>query len=301
MIPIGEFDSLEFRYNTFLECARRESEFPDEGLPKMVLSAYASERNLSDDQKILLAYLYGMCYNPLTTMYLFEEYPFGGNQEGWWLGHKDILDFQQDKVKIKYMNQLVPSAMSFCEQYSNIRSVIFSGNFDNLKKAFVPVKYFGSHATYLMCDVLEAMFGEELSCLPKTIYWNEHRLPSEGALHLIGYDEMVPLKERALSKETKDLLDAVLQNILQNTSLGLLETESTLCAYRKLFKQTRYSGYYRDRHLENINNCKLSQHIIDFNLKVRRALIPEELLGEYSGWDGIRKDKCKEFVANGTI
>lgn len=303
MIPIGEFDNLEFRYNTFLECAKRESEYPDEGLPKMVLSAYASERDLSEHQKILLAYLYGMCYNPLTAIYLFEEYPFGRGQEeeDWWVEHKEILDFQQDKVKIKYMNQLVPSIRSFCENFDSVQATVLHLGFDDLKKAVIPVRYFGSHATYLMCDVLEVMFGKDLPCLPKKIYWNEHRLPSEGALHLIGYDEMIPLKEKSLSKETRDLLDVVLENILSTTSLGLLETESTLCAYRKLFKQTRYSGYYRDRHLENINNCKLSQHIIDFNLKVRRALIPEELLGEYSGWDGIRKDKCKEFKVYGKL
>ena len=268
----------------------------------MVLSAYASERNLSDEQKVLLAYLYGMCYNPLTTVYLFEEYPFGGDQEKWWLEHKEILDFQQDKAKIKYMNQLVPSVISFCEQWENIHSVILGeGNFDDLKRAFIPVRYFGNHAAYLMCDVLEAMFGANLSCLPKNIYWNEHRLPAEGALHLIGFDEMIPLKGKSLPREILQLLDGVLNNLLLHTDIGLLEIESTLCAYRKLFKQTRYSGYYRDRHLENINKCRLPQHIIDFNLKVRKYLIPEELLGEYSGWSGIRKTKCKEFVMYGKL
>lgn len=302
MKPLGEFDSLEFRYKAYMECARREFEFPDEGLPKMVLAEYATRSNLENEQRILLAYLYGMCYNPLTTIFLFEQYPFGSaKQEEWWQENKQILDFQQDKAKIKYMNKLVPSVESLQQNWQNLFNAVFTQDFDSVRKVVKGIKFFGSHATYLMYDILEAMYGEKLPSLPKVINWNEHRLPAEGMLHLLGYDEMVPLTHKKLPADTLSLLDTALESLLASTKIGLLETESVLCAYRKLFKQTRYSGYYRDRHLENINSAKVSQHIIKFNLEVRKNLLPEELLGEYSGWEGIRKEKCKEFVFYGTI
>lgn len=302
MNPIGKFDSLEFRYKTYIECAKREFEFPDESLPKKVLSEYANRKGFDDNQNLLLAYLYGMCYNPLTTIFLFEEYPFGSyHQDSWWEEHKSMLDFQQDKVKIKHMNKLVPSLQSLLPAWNEFFNAIFYKDFGSVKKVVNNIKYFGSHATYLMYDILEEIYGENLPSLPKRIDWNEHRLPAEGMLHLLGYDEMVPLKHKKLPKDIEGILDKALESLLSVTHIGLLETESTLCAYRKLFKQTRYSGYYRDRHLENINSAKVPRHIIDFNLEVRSKLLPKDLLGEYSGWKGIRKEKCKEFVQQGRI
>ena len=302
MKPIGEFDSLEFRYHAYVECARREFEFPDEGLPKMVLAEYANQHQLQNSKRFMLAYLYGMCYNPLTTIFLFESYPFGSDQqESWWQEHKPMLEFQQDKAKIKYMNKLVPSIASLEQNWDHFLTAVFQEDFDSVRKAVKDIKYFGSHATYLMYDILEAMYGSSLPSIPKIIDWNEHRLPAEGMLHLLGYDDMIPLTHKKLPQGILSMLDAALQSLLSSTEIGLLETESVLCAYRKLFKKTRYSGYYRDRHLENINSAKVPQHIIDFNLNVRKKLLPEHLLGEYSGWTGIRKEKCEEFVLYGIV
>ena len=304
MIPIGEFDSLEFRYNAYLTFAQKEFSCPDEGLPKMVLSQYANESQLTHESKLLLAYLYGMCYNPLTTIYLYEEYPFSEertHQEEWWQSHKSMLEFQQDKAKIKYMDSLVPSIASLQLCWNELYQAVFQKDFLSVKQVVKSIRFFGNHATYLMYDVLECIYGNALPSLPQSIDWNAHRLPAEGMLHLIGRDELVPLKNKSLSKDILNGLDDALRVLLNTTNLGILETESVLCAYRKLFKQTRYVGYYRDRHLENIKSAQVPSRIVDFNLRVRQELLPKELLGEFSGWDGIRKEKCKEFVLYGTV
>lgn len=301
--PVAEWDNLNSRWNAFQTCVKSEMAFPDDGLPSMCLALFAREFGLSVPKVVLIAWLYGMCYNPLTVMYIYSEIEKGINiTTEWWSQNKSILEFEPDKAKIKNMNKFIPAFESYLQNKEGLKNCILTEDFEHLVVFCKRLKFVGFHAIYLMCDVLQAYFGNSLPCLPQKIDWKTRKLPTEGALMLVGADEMLPYEEnKPIPQEYLDLMNKVIEYTISNTGADIAEIESVLCAFRKLYKQTRYTGYYRDRHLEDINKSLMPKWITERSLKYRKELLPIELLGEYSGWSGIRKEKCKEFMKHGKL
>ena len=102
-------------------------------------------------------------------------------------------------------------------------------------------------------------------------------------------------------------LDSVLSYIQSSTPDAIgksaLFVETTLCAYRKHFKGTRYVGYYVDRVLqelvETIKNFPQHKNALNVLYDARAAVIPTRHLGELCGWRGVRKKLCKHYIETG--
>ncbi len=75
--------------------------------------------------------------------------------------------------------------------------------------------------------------------------------------------------------------------------------ETTLCAYRKHFKGTRYNGYYADRQLAEIKHYERQGSyagLCSDLYRARRQAMPTQYLGEIGGWDGIRPELKKSYL-----
>ena len=73
--------------------------------------------------------------------------------------------------------------------------------------------------------------------------------------------------------------------------------------FRKLFKGSRYLGYYADRQLvECLNTAEHVQKECGIDIwDYRQRTTPTEFRGEVGGWDGIRKERYKIFLNTGTL
>lgn len=303
MIPIGSFDNLNFRWEAFVKYVSLVKGQVESGIPHKLLAKYAVDNSLTAEEIVYLSFLYGMTYSSISTIQMFEEIA-PGILPLWWEKNKPLLHFQNDKRYIKYMDQFVPAVYSFVENQKEIYDAVMGLPFEKARKVCLnKLKYFGEHALYLMYDVLQIIYGDSFGSLPDRIEWKTNGATvAEGMYRLLGWDEKLPIKKKGIESHLIPELDKHAATIGPMVGLNMTDLESELCAYAKLFKQTRYFGYYMDRHLGDLHAYeKAPKHIIDMNYKFREDNIDKKYLGEFSGWDGIRKEKCKEFVLYGTI
>lgn len=304
MIPIGEFDNLQFRWDSFVKYVNLVKEQVESGIPHKLLAKYAIDNNLSQQDIIRLSFLYGMTYSSISTIQMFEELHPGLDENDWWDRNKSLLHFQNDKRYIKNMNQFVPALDSYWKNSSEIFEAVMTMPYEQARKVCLKkLRFFGEHALYLMYDVLQIVYGNEFGSLPNRIEWcTTGATVAEGMYRLLGWDEELPIKKKGINPVYISILDKHAETIGPIVGLNMTDLESELCAYAKLFKQTRYFGYYMDRHLGDLHEYeKAPKHIIDMNYKFRESNIDKKYLGEFNNWSGIRKEKCKEFVLYGTI
>ena len=137
---------------------------------------------------------------------------------------------------------------------------------------------------------------------PTGLNLREARTSRNGLCYALGKDDWVRKKGAAtkLSSEQFLWLQTQLKKLYRElvtkypdvpTTYWNLET--SLCAYYKLFRATRYVGYYIDRQMLEIEKMeKLAPDGADWNLlwKFRREHFHTSALGEVQGWHGIRKN-----------
>ena len=120
----------------------------------------------------------------------------------------------------------------------------------------------------------------------------------EGMAHMLYLDEIIA------EKQQHDYVryDKLVQKLMQKSHQPMVIVESTLCAYRKLFKCTRYHGYYADRMLKECESTASSlQHLGIDVWKLRKQSIPKYLRGESNDWKGIRPELLNRYVTTGEL
>ena len=285
-----------------------------------LLGAYAEALGYSVPRKISLSFLYSTCYNVPTAVLLDQ---LMGPITGWdkddltdmWEQHKGNLIFQTDRKWVKIANQFVDLCMDFKENMfpfsKHIKPHIHS--FDAMYDAFSSLKNQGRVSTYIFIDGLITT-GVMEPCMPERFDWNNGQTCTEGMLHAILLDDTVEYFDKGRHKLKPVIirhLDERLNRLIYELRAeGLDEDhiwdyESNLCAYRKYFKGKMYYGYYMDRQLEEL--AKMRANYPDHEelwvelFRLRKAVYPANLLGEVSGWKGIRKDKMQDFLKTGVI
>ena len=285
-----------------------------------LLGEYAEALDLSVPSRISLAFLYSTCYNVPTACFLHKLLgpikDWERNQlQAYWDEYKQGMIFQTDRKWVKIANQFVDLCMDFKERMHPYSTHLkpYTHSFDAMYNAFSQLKNQGRVATYIFIDGLIAV-GVMEPCAPERFDWNNGHTCTEGMLHALGMDEMVEYfdkgKHRLSPKAISHLDYKLLQLMTELRDEGLPEDyvcdyESNLCAYRKYFKGTMYNGYYIDRQLEELR--KLQKHIPswgnlwEYLFQLRKAVYPSSMLGEVSGWSGIRKERMKNFLENGVM
>lgn len=285
-----------------------------------LLGAYAEALNMSVPRRITLSFLYSTCYNVPTAVLL--DHLLGpinvwtrGNINKVWRKYKDKLIFQTDRKWVKIANQFVDLCMDFQSNmtpyYTHIRPYVHS--FDAMYARFSQLNNQGRVSTYIFIDGL-INTGVMHQCIPERFDWNNGQTCTEGMMHAILRDDWVEYFDkgkRKLPQHMIDELDAHLDELLyQLVEEGLdddyiWDYESNLCAYRKYFKGKMYYGYYMDRQLEELSKLRASlpeyEKLWGKLFQLRKDVYPANLLGEVSGWSGIRKHLMQDFLKTGVI
>lgn len=305
-------DSIKLRRKVFTRMMTPDADtgYIDGATDYCLLKPYADEYNLGVEARLWLAFLYGLSYSCTTAMRIQIEFPTISDVNSkklkqFWADNKESLWFQRDKKYIKNNDQVVPAVKSiyqlsqFHGDLQSYTNPLLEQGFDVMYKDILKRwKYFGPHGAYLFFDALYGLCPELYSD-PEDLDWkNCGKTVPEGMAHLLGLDEQALHKEpfdyKRFGKNVTMLSDKFHQ--------PKILVESVLCAYRKLFKGTRYIGYYADRLLEECSSkdVVLRSHGIDI-WSYRKQTIPQHMRGENNSWDGIRKQKCKDFLSLGGL
>lgn len=286
-----------------------KGDYVDGATDYCMLVPYADEQQLSNEERVWLAYLYGLSYSCTTAIRMFEVIPDTDRinlklLKGFWLSEKDSLWFNPDKKYIKNNDQVVPAVKSIrciLQEYPTLMHWVISYSKDGFKVLYNGIlrnwDFFGPHGAYLFFDALYGLCPE-LYVDPETLDWkNSGKTVVEGMAHMLYQDELVETRAFPLDK-----YDRVVDKLQETSGKPKVIIESTLCAFRKFFKGTRYFGYYADRMLEE---CI---HVDSLNIEhtpdvwaLREKSIPKEFRGEDNGWSGIRKDRLKGWLERGQL
>lgn len=285
-----------------------------------LLGEFAEALDLSVPSKISLAFLYSTCYNVPTACFLQGLLgpikDWNRNQiQTHWDEYKQGMIFQTDRKWVKIANQFVDLCMDFKDKMYPFSTGLkpYAYSFDAMYDAFSQLKNQGRVSTYIFIDGLIAT-GIMKPCMPERFDWNNGQTCTEGMLHALGMDEAVEYFDKGrhkLKPKVISYLDSkLLQLIDELRDEGLPEDyvcdyESNLCAYRKYFKGTMYNGYYIDRQLEELRKLQKQipswGNLWEYLFQLRKAVYPSSMLGEISGWPGIRKERMKNFLKDGVM
>lgn len=288
-----------------------QEEYIDGATDYCLLVPYADDERLSNEERVWLAYLYGLTYSCTTAIRLFEVLPSTDNinmklLRGFWKSEKNTLWFNPDKRYIKNNDQVIPALQSIKErvlsQYPSLMHWVMSfskDGFHNLyKNILLEWDFFGPMGTYLFFDALYGLCPD-FYVDPDHLDWkNSGKTVVEGMAHMLYLDELIGSKEFPLDK-----FNRAVNNLQKHARKPKVLIESTLCAFRKYFKGTRYLGYYADRMLEEcifVESATSMRNLPDV-WSLRERAIPKELRGEDNGWYGIRKDRLKNWIERGKL
>lgn len=280
--------------------------FKDEVLPYM---RYYLPNVKTVEDRLWLGALYSVCYSVTSAIQLFLTFPTVKSAsniqvlEDWWKVEKSNLYFNPDRRYLKSNNQVVTSIYSITQAAKNgmveyVLPKLKISQKELYKSILKEWKYFGPHATFLFFDTILEFLPDYYIDVENIDWKNCGQTVVEGMAFLLGEEELIETKKYDLDK-----YNTIVDGLCEYYGEYKTVIETTLCAYRKYFKATRYYGYYADRFL--IETLQVSDLMKDkFNVDIwemRKNYCPEELLGEVGGWNKIRSNKLKDFLNTGNF
>lgn len=303
-------DSIKLRRSIFTQMITPDPDtgYIDGATDHCLLLPFAEDYNLDTEERLWLAFLYGMSYSCTTAIRIHSEFPrlkevSPNKLKKFWFEHKEELWFQPDKRYLKNNDQVIPAIKSihklskFFGSLEDYMLPLLDQGFDATYKDILKRwDFFGPMGAYLFFDALYGLCPELYSD-PTNLDWkNCGKTVPEGMAHLLGLDDQA-LRETPFDF---DRFNKNVDMLSQRFDQPKIVVESTLCAFRKLFKGSRYVGYYADRQLEEcLATADLLESVDIWDYRARA--IPEHLRGEANDWSGIRKQKCKDFLKYGEI
>lgn len=302
-------DSKELRRKIFTELMTPDplTQYMD-GEDYQLMRPYVKARHLDLESCLWLAFLYGTSYSCTTTMRFLEEFPTVADVtprkiKSFWRDHKETLWFNPDKKYLKNNDQVIPAIRSICElSHGNMVEYLgpkleqgFDVTYSEIVKNWC---FFGPHGAYLFFDALYGMQPEHYSD-PTHLDWkNCGQTVVEGMAHLLCDDTAIQDKSYDL-----DRYNRMVDRLAIKFDKPKIMIESNLCFFRKLFKGTRYLGYYADRQL---TECFATEEALwkDCHIdvwKLRIKTVPKKLRGESHDWKTFRKDRLKLFLTTGGL
>lgn len=261
-----------------------------------------------DEERLLeeAVLLYSLTYSvPTTIVILCKLDELNKNPKEFWNKYKKKLLFQSDRKYVKINDRFIGGYFDFKKQ--DIFGKLRDKTFVDLEKAVEMVEKcysYGRFSAFLFLETYGTIFNCEF--LNNKLDWKNGSTVTSGMFNVLGQDDKanewdkhhkIPINTEYFDKIANYLLDKV----TIGKKLAILETN--LCAYRKLFKGSRYIGYYSDRVLEELYYTieQFPEHKKELELLflAREVVIPEKYLGEKHEWTGIRKELKKHYLKTG--
>lgn len=289
----------------------------DSGCNTKVLKCWADVNNLNEQERFDLSYFFSITYSIISAIIIFKEKEIIlNNIDNWVEKNKNKLIFQSDRKYVKMKDQF--NKCIYFYKNNLINKDVFSNEIINkkidIKNALKKIQswyLFGRFSAYLFLETFICL--KDLNFENTSIDWLNGSTVTSGILNVFGLDNSANYfdKNNKLPKNIDCVkLDELLnflskEIILKGGNNNITYIETSLCAYRKFFKGTRYNGYYLDRMLEelytikNINNNYKDE--INKLFDIRKSLFNKKCLGELNNWKGIRKEAKKIYKEKGII
>lgn len=287
--------------------------------PSYAAMNYIADRlELNMSQRYWLAFLYGLTYCAPTSYYILNEFPDMenvdlGRMERWWAEKRGSLFFQTDRAKVRNFNKFVRSYESYRDlmggleqeaKFAEFLDIPYEDRYKAVYKFADNIYYFGRFSLFNYLEAINELTS--LKMTPDTLELKKAESSRNGLCYVYGLEAQV-------TKHHQKPEEPINYELLESTLLGLhtqltidnpdipvtyWNIETALCAYKKLFWGARYLGYYIDRMQQEI--ITMQDNIpegVNWNIlwDFRREFFDHSLLGEISGWVGVRKGRLNLF------
>ncbi len=278
----------------------------------VVLKEWANVHCRTLQDKYELAYFFSITYCVESAIILFENRSeIFLNINSWASANKQNLVFQSDRKYIRMKDSFERCLKSFeaIRSAEDFLAKVTENGIIVLSKAIPYVsswEMFGRFSAFLILETFVELTGIPVENY--TIDWKQGNTATSGLLNVFGFDSVANYFDKTgRLLASVDMMDKMLRDLLKHVAAkggntNITEVETSLCAYRKFYKGSRYNGYYLDRMLEEI--IFLSAKYPDISrelLEIRRRCFDKKYLGELSGWRGIRKTMKKYDLSTGEI
>lgn len=285
----------------------------------MLLAAWADLKGLARDHRFDLAFFYATVYNIPSAIHMLRSLnDILGDPDGWCAANRERLIFQSDRRYMRCNSALERTLRHFSRTLAGgeayIQATVRDGRIDTERAIELCQKWpnFGRFGAYLFTETLTYLLHLESANAPRFDFRNGATATS-GLMNLFGFDreaDEFDRRKRIPASMSLEQLDALLAEIASevdksggNADYSCLET--SLCAYRKFFKGSRYNGYYLDRQLEELVtypqiNPESSEYVNEL-YELRSELFPWKMLGECCGWSGVRKGMKRYYQRHGRV
>lgn len=255
---------------------------------------------LNREQRLWLAFLFGMTYCGPTVFYIYNEFPDFENVDverlsDWWTSNKKRLVFQKDRLRVKTSDLFVETFVSYktlvgqrtqeaffkglSEAGDNPR-VRYRKIFDFLEKN---LRNFGRFSLFIYMELLKEI--GEIDIWPDRLGVEDAKVVRTGLCYALGLPESFQTK--ALDKYKKKylekrFLDLVEEVKTRDPGAHIWSVETSLCAFKKFVHGKRYVGYYIQR--QGLEISKMKQNVpkgVDwrFLLRYRQETFNKNFLG----------------------
>lgn len=279
----------------------------------VLLAEYANRNGLTARERFDLAYFFSIVYCCESAIILFKNRnQIKANPVITSQSLKPEMIFQSDRKYMKMRDCFARALEFWSERLLNVGGDKFIiGGIIDLRNAVLEVEkwyMFGRFSAYLFLETYATLMECEVTDI--TIDWKNGDTATSGLLNLFGKDaEANEFDARGVLRVPRDKLDGWFKKVASLVSsrggdANATKLETSLCAYRKFYKGTRYNGYYLDRMLEElIWYKKLSKYdsLTSELFSIRKSVFPNDMLGELHGWNGIRKENKKLYQEYGII
>lgn len=266
-----------------------------------------------------LAFLYSTCYAAPTAWVMLKTMPPYGaisenELENWWIKNKQRLLFTTDRSKVKNFDKFVPMVLSYKkllgdhqqQKMEELKGITPEETYNNVYKYFGQIYYVGRFSLFLITEVINVLTNYPM--IPTGLDLTEAESCRNGLCYAIGADSWVHFHGAkgkgwaGLSNDQYSYLYGMLNKLIVESKNGCPEldinywnVETTLCAYKKYYWNTRYLGFYLDRQLAGLIEMakRFPELGEDWKLffEARRNLFDPNYLGELHNWTNIRKSK----------
>ena len=278
----------------------------------VVLKAWANKNCKTLQDKYELAYFFAITYCVGSAVILFRDRKqVFSNTSAWVAENKQNLVFQSDRKYIR-MRDSFEKCLNHFKTINNVDDFLKRVTENNkimLKKAIPYVSswvLFGRFSAFLFLETFVELTGIDIE--NTTIVWKDGNTATSGLMNVFGHDEPANFFDKTgnlvIPTEAMDemLLYLLMRRGITGGNTNVTEVETSLCAYRKFYKGSRYNGYYLDRMLEEIYFLEQKHpEIARELLEIRASNFNAKYLGELSGWRGVRRGMKKLYLETGMI
>lgn len=229
------------------------------------------------EQRYWLAFLYGATYCVPTAWFIFNEFPDfdlvdPDRLQRFWGSNRYRLAFQSDRRWVRSRNQFCDQVASYRKMTGSSQEGLFERflissdkrvNYNSAYKHMLNLYQFGRYSMFLYLEAVVVLTG--LNIEPPDIDIRNAESSRNGLCFALGYDNLLTGEDygrKNLSRDEIGFLNVqfdALSNCLAEADGGLSTVwniETTLCAYKKVHRGTRYLGYYVDRQHDEIRHAE---------------------------------------------